>query len=153
MKKNRGAAFGRPLCVSIVLHFVVDSVVAAVVASVVASVLAAVVAAVVAAAAVGFASLSAVAGTASSGLALPLSTSAPCVSAVADAAAAGPMADADAFDSRGYRFSSLKTSISRKRANIVLHNRFPPSGFVLKPVWSVHMFLRQLQRTSSRPRP
>ena len=81
MKKNRGAAFGRPLCVSIVLHIVVAAVVVAVVA------------------ADGFASLSAVAGTASSGLALCLSTSAPCVSAVADAAAAGPMADADAFDS------------------------------------------------------
>ena len=49
--------------------------------------------------AVGFASLSALAGTASSGLALRLSTSAGCVSAVTDAAAAGPMADADADDS------------------------------------------------------
>ena len=71
---------------------------ASVVASVVASVLAAVVAAVVAAA-VGVASLSAVAGTASSGLAFCLSTSAPCLSVVADAAAAGPRADADADDS------------------------------------------------------
>ena len=81
MKNNRntkGAAEGRP---SILLHIVVAAVVVAVVA------------------ADGFASLSAVAGTASSGLALPLSTSAPCVSAVADAAAAGPMADADADDS------------------------------------------------------
>ena len=73
-----GVAEGRP---SILLHFVVAAVVVAVVA------------------AVGFASLSALAGTASSGLALRLSTSAPCVSAVADAAAAGPMADADADDS------------------------------------------------------
>ena len=39
------------------------------------------------------------AGTASSALALCLSTSAPCVSAVADVAAAGPMADVDADDS------------------------------------------------------
>ena len=105
MKKNRGAAFGRPhkgsglpsaarpLCVSIVLHFVVASVDASVVAAVVAAVVDAVVAA------VGFASLSALAGTASSGLALRLSTSAGCVSAVTDAAAAGPMADADADDS------------------------------------------------------
>ena len=69
MKKNRGAAFGRPLCVSIVLHFVVV--------------------------AVGFASLSALPGTASSGLSLRLRTSAPCVSAKAGAAA-GPLADADA---------------------------------------------------------
>ena len=38
-------------------------------------------------------------GSASSGLALRLSTSAPCVSAVADVVAAGPMADADADDS------------------------------------------------------
>ena len=105
MKKNRTAAFGRPhkgggrpsaarpLCVSIVLHFVVASVDASVVAAVVAAVVDAVVAA------VGFASLSALAGTASSGLALRLSTSAGCVSAVTDAAAAGPMADADADDS------------------------------------------------------
>ena len=93
MKKNRGAAFGRPLCVSIVLHFAVASVVVSVVVPVVVSVVVAVVAAVVAAD-FGFASLSAVVGTASSGLDLCLSTSAPCVSAVADAAAAGPMADA-----------------------------------------------------------
>ena len=66
---------------SILLHFVVAAVAVAVVA------------------ADGFASLSAVVGTASSGFDLCLSTSAPCVSAVADAAAAGPMADADADDS------------------------------------------------------
>ena len=60
------AAEGRP---SILLHFVVV--------------------------AVGFASLSALPGTASSGLSLRLRTSAPCVSAKADAAA-GPLADADA---------------------------------------------------------
>ena len=77
-RNTKGAAEGRP---SILLHFVVAAVVVAVVA------------------AVGFASLSALAGTASSGLALRLSTSAPYVSAVADAAAAGPMADADADDS------------------------------------------------------
>ena len=89
MKNNRntrGAAEGRP---SILLHFVVAAVVAAALAAVVAAVVAA----------VGFASLSALAGTASSGLALRLSTSAGCVSAVTDAAAAGPMADADADDS------------------------------------------------------
>ena len=85
-----GAAEGRP---SILLHFFVASVAASVVAAVVAAVVDAVVAA------VGFASLSALAGTASSGLALRLSTSAGCVSAVTDAAAAGPMADADADDS------------------------------------------------------
>ena len=105
MKKNRGAAFGRlqegggrpsaarPLCVSIVLHFVVVAVVAVVVPAVVAALVAAVVAA------VDFASLFALAGTASSALALRFGTSAPRVSAVADAAAAGPMADADADDS------------------------------------------------------
>ena len=77
MKNNRntkGAAEGRP---SILLHIVVIAVVVAVVA------------------ADSFASLSAVVGTASSGLALCLSTSAPRVNAVADAAAAGPVADAE----------------------------------------------------------
>ena len=44
-------------------------------------------------------------------------------------------------------FHVFKTSISRKLANIVLHSRFPPFGFVLKPFWSVHMFLRELCRT------
>ena len=77
----------------ILLHFVVVSVVASIVAAVVAAVDAVV-------AAVGFASMSALARTASSGLALRLSTSAGCVSAVTDTAAAGPMADADAYDSR-----------------------------------------------------
>ena len=63
VKNNRGAAFGRPLCVSIVLHFV--------------------------GAAVCFAS----------DLVLwSFPVSAPCVTAVADAAA-GPLADADADDS------------------------------------------------------
>ena len=93
MKNNRGAAFGRPLCVSIVLHFVVAAVVVAAVIAAVVAVVASVVAVVVAAvaAAVGFASLFALAGTASSaGLSLPLGTSAPCVSAAADAAA-GPI--------------------------------------------------------------
>ena len=93
MKNNRnrkGAVEGRP---SILLNFVVDAIVAAVVPVDVAAVVAAVVVA------DGLASLSAVAWTASSGLALCLSTSAPCVSAVADAAATGPMADADADDS------------------------------------------------------
>ena len=86
-----GAAEGRRP--SILLHFVVASVVAVVVAADVAAVVDVVVAA------VGFASLSALAGAASSGLALRLSTSAGCVNAVTDAAAAGPMADADADDS------------------------------------------------------
>ena len=63
MTMNRGAAFGRLLCVSIVLYIVVV--------------------------AVGFASLSALPGTASSGLPLRLRTSAPCVSAKVDVAA-GP---------------------------------------------------------------
>ena len=88
MKNNRntkGAAEGSP---SILLHFVVVAVVA-----IVAAALAAVVAAVVAA--VGFASLSALAGTASSGLSRRRSTSAPGVRAKADAAA-GPLAAADA---------------------------------------------------------
>ena len=62
-KEGGRPSAARPLCVSIVLHVVVVSVVVAVVADVVA--------------AVGFASLSAVAGATSSGLALPLNTSAP----------------------------------------------------------------------------
>ena len=85
-----GAAEGRP---SILLHFVVAAVVVAAVIAAVVAVVASVVAVVVAAvaAAVGFASLFALAGTASSaGLSLPLGTSAPCVSAAADAAA-GPI--------------------------------------------------------------
>ena len=77
-----GAAEGRP---SILLHFVVAAVVAAALAAVVAAVVAA----------VGFASLSALAGTASSGLSRRRSTSAPGVRAKADAAA-GPLAAADA---------------------------------------------------------
>ena len=93
MKKNRGRPLPAPICVSIALHFVVVAVVVAVVPVVAAAVVAAVVAG------DDVASLSAVAGTASYGLALPLSTSAPCVTAVVDAAAAGPMADADADDS------------------------------------------------------
>ena len=51
------------------------------------------------------------------------------------------------------RFLNFKTSISRNHAYRVLHSRFPPFGFVLKPFWSIHMILRQLWRTSGRPRP
>ena len=35
--------------------------------------------------------------------------------------------------------SFFKTSISRNHAYRVLHSRFPPFGFVLKPFWSIHM--------------
>ena len=42
--------------------------------------------------------------------------------------------------------SLFKTSSSRNHADRVLHSRFPPFGFVLKPVWSVHMFVGELQR-------
>ena len=38
----------------------------------------------------------------------------------------------------------LKTSISRDHAYRVLRRRFPPFGFVLKPVWSIHMFVGEL---------
>ena len=47
----------------------------------------------------------------------------------------------------------FKTSISRNHAYRVLHSRFPPFGFVLKPVWLVHMFLGELWWTSGRLRP
>ena len=40
---------------------------------------------------------------------------------------------------RGSRFSVLKTSTSQNHAYRVLHSRFPPFGFVLKPLWSIHM--------------
>ena len=42
----------------------------------------------------------------------------------------------------------LKTSTSRNNAHRVLHSRFSPSGFVLKPVRLIHMFLRKLWRFS-----
>ena len=38
----------------------------------------------------------------------------------------------------------FKTSISRNHAYRVLHSRFPPFGFVLKPVWSMDVALREL---------
>ena len=44
----------------------------------------------------------------------------------------------------------FKTSFSRNYAYRVLHGRFPPFGFVLKPFWSIHMFLRELWQTSGR---
>ena len=118
--------------------------------------------------------MSALAGTASSGLALRLSTSAGCVSAVADAAAAGPMADADADDSSHL---PLALALVLVLVHVLVHVEdlctepffvedvnvhfskhrfcvdmlivfsivdFPPFGFVLKPVWSIHMFLTEL---------
>ena len=45
--------------------------------------------------------------------------------------------------------SFFKTSISRNHAYRVLHRRFPPFGFVLKPVWSIHMFLNMIMADSS----
>ena len=42
----------------------------------------------------------------------------------------------------------VKTSISRNHAYRVLHSRFPPFGFVLKPVWSVHMFFHMIMADS-----
>ena len=104
------AAEGRP---SILLHFVVAAVVVAVVA------------------ADGFASLSALAGTASSGLALRLSTSAPCVNAVADdAVVAGPTADADADDSGHLPPGPSLCETMPKLFSIV---DFPPSGLYSSP--------------------
>ena len=40
--------------------------------------------------------------------------------------------------------SFFKTSISRNHAYRVLHSRFPPFGFVLKPFWSIYMFLNMI---------
>ena len=42
--------------------------------------------------------------------------------------------------------SFFKTSISQNYVYRVLHSRFPPFGFVLKPIWSVHMFLGKFWR-------
>ena len=38
----------------------------------------------------------------------------------------------------------FKTSISRNYGHRVLHSRFPPFGFVLKPAWSVHIIFRRV---------
>ena len=46
------------------------------------------------------------------------------------------------------RFCIFKTSISRKHAYRVLHSRFPPFGFVLKPFWSVYLFLNMIMADS-----
>ena len=44
--------------------------------------------------------------------------------------------------------SFFKTSISRNHAYRVLHSRFPPFGFVLKPIWSIHLFFNMIMADS-----
>ena len=45
---------------------------------------------------------------------------------------------------------SCEKSISRNHASFVLHSRFPPFGFVLKPVGSIDMVLGELRRNRVR---
>ena len=49
--------------------------------------------------------------------------------------------------------TSCEKSISRNHANVVLHSRFPPFGFVLKPVVSIYMVLGELRRNRVRASP
>ena len=41
---------------------------------------------------------------------------------------------------------SFKTSISRNHAHCILHNRFPPFGFVWRPVWPIGIVSEELGR-------
>ena len=41
---------------------------------------------------------------------------------------------------------SFKTSISRNHAHCILHSRFPPFGFIWKPVGSIRRILHELWR-------
>ena len=45
-------------------------------------------------------------------------------------------------------FLIFKTSISRNHAYRILHSRFPPFGFVLKPFRSIYMFLNMIRADS-----
>ena len=51
------------------------------------------------------------------------------------------------FDTFKTKVFDFQTLISRNHASRVLHSRFPPFGFVLKPVWSIHMVLGELWRS------
>ena len=55
------------------------------------------------------------------------------------------------FDTFKTKVFDFQTSISRNHASRVLHNRFPPFGFVLKPVRSVHMSFNVIMADSSKP--
>ena len=46
--------------------------------------------------------------------------------------------------------TSCEKSISRNHVSFVLHSRFPPFGFVLKPVGSIYMVLGELRRNRAR---
>ena len=48
---------------------------------------------------------------------------------------------------------SCEKSISRNHASFVLHSRFPPFGFVLKPVGLIDMVLGELRRKRVRASP
>merc|ERR1711976_609236 len=52
-----------------------------------------------------------------------------------------PVCDALLVHGKGPSFA---TSISQNHAHRVLHSRFPPFGFVLKPVWLITMFLNMI---------